>query len=421
MVGRVLLSIFNRFSIGNAVDDQMCARGDKMKLRSRRLILGAMVIASVCLTGAILARGQSGAQGGAEQKPLMAEQVFKNVQLLKGVPVDEFMDTMGFFAASTGMNCTTCHTEASGSNWANYADDTPLKQRARVMIVMVTALNRTSFGGRRVVTCWTCHRGGRNPRVIPNLAIQYSDAPEEEPDEIMAETSGVPSVDQIVDKYIQALGGAQRLSGLTSFAGKGTYQGFETAFAKIPVEVFAKAPDQRATIVHALDGDNTSTYDGRLGWIAAPATMKPMPLIPLTGGDLDGAKLDAELSFPARIKEVLVDWRVGLPENIDNREVQVVQGRLTPGGLPVKLYFDSISGLLVRVVRYTNSPVGVNPTQVDYSDYREVSGIKLPFRWIVTWTDDRSTFELSELRANVPIDATRFAKPTPPVSKSASR
>jgi len=384
-----------------------------------RLWLRHMILTTGMICGCL--PGHAALQGGAEQKPLLAEQAFKNVQLLKGVPVDEFLETMGFFAASTGMNCTECHSEASSGNWANYADDTPLKQKARMMVLMVTNLNRGSFGGKRMVTCWTCHRGTRTPRVIPDLAIQYSDMIEGEPDEIPGETSGVPSVDQILNKYIEALGGAQRVSNLTSFAGKGTYAGYETVFQKVPVDVLAKAPDQRATIAHMLDGDSISTFDGHFGWLAAPQTLKPMPLIELTGGDLDGAKVDAELSFPARIKQTLTDWRVGYPEMIDNKEVQVLQGRLSQGGLPVKLYFDSTSGLLVRLVHYTNSPVGVNPTQIDYSDYRDVSGVKLPYRWIVTWTDGRSTVELSELRANVPIDATKFAKPTPTAPKAANR
>ena len=392
-----------------------------MRPGSRRMIPSVAGTIFVCLLGVAFARGQSPAQASMEQKPLLAEQAFKNVQMLKGIPVDEFLETMGFFAASTGMNCTECHSEESSGNWAKYADDTPLKQKARMMIVMVTTLNRGSFGGKRMVTCWTCHRGTRNPRVIPDLSIQYSDMIEAEPDEILAQTFGGPSVDQILNKYIEALGGAQRVANLTSFAGKGTYAGYETAFQKVPVDVLAKAPDQRATIAHLLDGDSISTFDGHSGWLAAPETLKPMPLIELTGGDLDGAKVDAELSFPGQIKQALVDWRVGYPEMIDNKEVQVLQGRLTQGGLPVKLYFDSSSGLLVRLVRYTNSLVGVNPTQIDYADYRDVSGVKLPYRWIVTWTDGRSTIELTELRANVPIDATKFAKPAPPAPKAASR
>lgn len=392
-----------------------------MRPRSSQIILSAAGMIIVCLLAIVSTKGQSTAQGGVEQKPLLAEQSFKNVQLLKGIPVDEFLETMGFFAASTGMNCTECHSEKSGGNWANYADDTPLKQKARMMILMVTNLNRGSFGGKRMVTCWTCHRGTRNPRVIPDLSIQYSDMIETEPDEILAQTSGVSSVDQILNKYVQALGSAEHVSSLTSFAGKGTYAGYETAFQKVPVDVLAKAPDQRATIAHMLDGDSIATFDGHSGWLAAPETLKPMQLIELTGGDLDGAKVEAEMSFPSRIKQTLTDWRVGFPEMIESKEVQVLQGRLTQGGLPVKLYFDSSSGLLVRLVRYTNSLVGANPTQIDFSDYRDVSGVKLPYRWVVTWTDGRSTIELNELRVNVPIDATKFAKPTLTAPKAASR
>ena len=107
-------------------------------------------------------------------------------------------------------------------------------------------------------------------------------------------------------------------------------------------------------IIHTLDGDSTTAYDGRAGWMAAPH--RPVPVLPLTGGELDGVKLDAELSFPARIKEALRDWRVGLPAAIDEKPVQVVQG--TAGGAFATFYFDSESGLLVRMVRYANSKVG---------------------------------------------------------------
>jgi hypothetical protein len=125
--------------------------------------------------------------------------------------------------------------------------------------------------------------------------------------------------------------------------------------------------------------------------------------------------LDAELSFPGRIKQALSQWRVGYPSTIDDKDVQVVQGT-TAGGAPVKLYFDSESGLLVRLVRYAELPVGRNPTQIDYSDYRAVgnTGVKMPFRLITTWTDGRSTTELTQVQTNVAVDAARFAKPSPP-------
>jgi hypothetical protein len=62
-------------------------------------------------------------------------------------------------------------------------------------------------------------------------------------------------------------------------------------------------------------------------------------------------------------------------------------------------------------VRYTNSPVGRIPTRVDYSDYRDVGGVKMPFKWTVTWLDGRETFELTDVQPNVAIDAAKFGKP----------
>ena len=91
----------------------------------------------------------------------MAEEVFKNIQVLKGIPVDQFMGTMGFFSAALGLNCTDCHVDESGGSWAKYADDNDLKRTARRMVQMVAAINKANFGGRQVVTCNTCHRAAR--------------------------------------------------------------------------------------------------------------------------------------------------------------------------------------------------------------------------------------------------------------------
>ena len=101
-----------------------------------------------------------------------------------------------------------------------------------------------------------------------------------------------------------------------------------------------------------------------------------------------------------------------LPPSIDDREVDVVQGT-SDGRYPVNLYFDSQTGLLVRLVRYADSPVGLSPTQIDYADYRDIAGVKMPFRWTVTWLDGRSIIQLSEVRPNVPIDLATFARPAP--------
>src|SRR5438445_249607 len=137
----------------------------------------------------------------------------------------------------------------------------------------------------------------------------------------------------------------------------------------------------------------------------------PIPVFSLSGGDLEGAKMDAGLSFPGQIKQLLKDWRTGFPSTtIDDKDVDVVQGS-SPDNTPVKFYFDKKSGLLLRQVRYTDTALGLNPTQIDYDDYRDVSGVKMPFRLTTTWTDGRSTIVFSELRANVSIDAAKFSKP----------
>ena len=159
----------------------------------------------MCLTGISLRLGYAG-QTVPEQKEPLAEDVFKNVQVLRGASVSQFMATMGFFSASLGDSCEYCHVPESVSSWAKYAEDNEHKQTARKMVIMVNNLNRANFGGRRVVTCYSCHQGGHRPKVIPSLAKQYAVAPDEEPDEIPAQApAGVPPADQVLDKYIEAV------------------------------------------------------------------------------------------------------------------------------------------------------------------------------------------------------------------------
>jgi hypothetical protein len=346
----------------------------------------------------------------AADRPRLAEEVFKNVQVLKGIPVNQFMETMGFFSASLGADCTFCHVTESGGSWEKYADDNQHKRTARGMVTMVNAINRDSFGGRQVVTCYTCHRGGDRPKVTPSLAALYGTPPPDEPDDAVETVPGGPTAAQVLDNYIRAVGGPTRLANLRSIVGKGTYTSYGDP-EKRSVEVLALAPGRRAVIVHSPDGDSRTIVNGINAWIAAPMTQRPVPVLALSGGDLDAAKLDAELSFPARIKQLFTRWRVGASATIDDRDVEVVQGS-TPGRAPAMFFFDKESGLLVRVVRYADSPVGRIPMQTDYADYREVNGVKIPFRISDTWLDGRSTTELSDVQINVSVASSAFVKPT---------
>jgi outer membrane lipoprotein-sorting protein len=356
---------------------------------------------------ASLARGQP-----TPEQPLLAEQVFKNIQVLRGIPVNEFMGVMGVFSAALGMSCEDCHA-SNDSKWENYASDASEKKRtARKMVAMMFSINKSYFGGRQVVTCFACHRGGDHPRTTPDLGALYGAPPEDELDDTVAQAAGVPSADQILDKYVQALGGAQRLAGITSWVAQGTSSGYGPESEKRRIEIYAKAPARRSVIIHTDNGDSTTTCDGHAAWISAP--LRPVAVLPLAGSELDGAQLDAELSFPAGVKQALRQWRAGRPSIIEDRRAQVVQGT-SAGGSIATLYFDPETGLLIRLRRFANSPAGRIPTQFDFSDYREVSGVKMPFHWTITWLDGRENIELSDVKVNVPIDAAKFGRPAAPV------
>jgi hypothetical protein len=330
--------------------------------------------------------------------------------VLKGIPVDEFMGTMGFFATATGLNCTDCHIDESGGSWARYADDNALKQQTRRMVVMMRTINQANFGGRQVVTCYTCHRGFSKPTVMPSINVLYGSPPPDEPGDLIAQVPNQPSPESVLDKFIAAAGGAQRLAALTSFTAKGTYMGFDDA-DKSPMEVFARASGERSTVVHTLLGDNTTTITPTAAWITAPPTDKPVALMDITGQELQGVQFDASMFFPGRIKQSLTKLRTGIPQVLDDdREVIQLQGNTASGGT-VTLLFDAGTGLLARLVRYNESPVGRIVTRIDYHEYRDVAGVKLPVRWTVSWLSGRSQFELTDIQPNVQIPATRFVKP----------
>src|SRR5437667_6924133 len=195
--------------------------------------------------GVALAQGQ--AAGAATARPQMSEQAFKNIQVLKGIPVDEFMGTMGLFSAALSVCCGDCHQGAGGSN-PKWEADPPRKQVARRMVQMVNAINRDNFNGRNVVTCWTCHRGSQSPSSTPPIDMVYGEPILYPADVLPAAAAGsVPTVDQIFDKYIQALGGTQRLAALTSYVAKGTSMLFGEVNTD-PAEIYAKSPNQIAMI-----------------------------------------------------------------------------------------------------------------------------------------------------------------------------
>jgi hypothetical protein len=283
-----------------------------------------------------------------------------------------------------------------------------------------------------MVTCWTCHRNRDRPLTTPTMDVIYG-MPPFDSDDVIVQSPLAPSAQSILDKYTQAVGGAQRLAGLTSFIAKGTSVGFGGFGGGGDVEIVAKAPDKRATIIlfrqETNRGDQIRTYDGQTGWVRTPLNV--LGEFQLVGSDLDGARFDAQLSFPGQLKQILTNVKSGPPTSITDlpapssqsslqkdvalgqtHAVDVVQGT-GPRGILVTLYFDRQSGLLLRELRYGNSPIGRVPTQIDFADYREVNGIKFPFRITYAWLDGRDSIVLTEIKTNVAVDEAKFGRPAP--------
>jgi hypothetical protein len=378
-----------------------------MMVGSRRMFVCAAAVAATCLLIQIGAAAQAPPQAAPGKVPI-TDEVFKSIQILKGIPVDTFFETMGMFASAMGNDCTFCHVKEAYFDKTAFAQVTPKMQRARQMLTMMSELNEKYFAGRTRVTCFTCHGGSNAPKSEPDLALQYGEAVEDpNARDFPVETRVTP--EQILDKYLQAVGGVDRLSKFTSFTARGMYTGFDTAQEKVPVDLYAKAPNQQTMVVHLATGASTRTFDGRNGWYAGPD--QPVPLLTLTEGNLDRARLEAIVAFPAGIKTAFPRWRGGRTA-IDGKEVRIVQGIGAAQAL-ANFYFDDDAGLLVRMVRWTRTPVGFIPTQVDYSDYRDVAGVKVPFKRTVTQTYMQMTVELSDVQPNVTIQAARFAQPAP--------
>jgi hypothetical protein len=371
------------------------------------------VVAGFALCAALSAQSSTQPSPGRAGQPStlvqMADTAFKNVQVLKGIPVDEFMGTMGLFAAALSADCSACHTGA-GTEAPKWEEDTPRKRTARRMIQMVQTINRDNFNGRQQVTCWTCHRGTPQPLVTPPLDRMYGEPVFDPPDLVRPATSGEPTADQIFDKYIEALGGVERLTALKSYVAKGTSIPFGDVGKGYSTEIYAQAPNKLVTLVHEQEGDMARSFDGTTGYFLLPLTV--VEEYPWTGGALEGARLDAEMAFPAGIKSYLTNWRVGFPQTINGQDVRVVQGT-GPSGLMATFYFDKQSGLLVRMQRYVSSPVGRVPTQLDYEDYRPVARVMMPFKYSYSWLSGRDEFTITDVQPNVAIDPAKFGKPTP--------
>lgn len=376
--------------------------------KSQALVLAGLAILVGCGIAIRGATAQSGPAPATTNAPKMAEEQFKNIQMLKGVPADQLIPAMQFITASLGVECDFCHVQGAFEK-----DDKKPKQTARKMMQMMFTINKENFDGHREVTCYSCHRGSADPVATPVvMAEEPKDGMPEAKKPETAEAAG-PTADQLFDKYVQSIGGAAAVDKVTSRVQKGTIEFGGKSFS---IDVYSKDPGKRVSLTHMPEGDNVTDFDGHEGWLGAPGR----PVREMHGPDLDGAAIDADLHFALHLKQMFSQVQVERPEKIGDRDAYQVLGS-REGKPPLRLYFDVQSGLLLRLVRYGETPLGRLPTQIDYADYRDVNEIKIPFRWTLARASGRFTIQATDVKQNVPVDDGKFAKPPEPAAEPKER
>ena len=365
-----------------------------------------LLICGFCIS-AIKTKAQSGA-AALSPAPKKAEEVFKNIQMLKGIPADQVFPTMQFITASLGVECDFCHVRDAFEK-----DDKKPKVTARKMMDMMFAINADNFDRHRAVTCYSCHRGSVQPVAIPAVKVEearepmgqppHAEADQKTPD---AKESTGPTAEQLLDNYIQAIGGTSAIDRVSSRVMKGS---IDFGGKSLPIDIYAKDPEKRISLTHMPDGDSVTAFNGKEGWLGTPGR----PLREMHGSDLDGAAIDADLHLATDLKHMFSKMQVEGTEKIDDHQTRVVVGQ-REDKTPIRLYFDEQSGLLVRLVRFGDTALGWLPTQIDYADYRDENGVKVPYRWTLARPSGRFTIQVHQMQQNVPVDEAKFVKPEAP-------
>ncbi len=376
-----------------------------MKMKLNLVAVPGIVLSvsiAIVVSGGAKAQSGSASQTTTATAPKTAVQQFKNIQVLKDIPADELIPTMQFVAASLGVECEFCHVHDAFDK-----DDKKPKQTARKMMEMMLTINQENFEGHREVTCYSCHRGSTNPVAIPPVMSAEMEMPASAHAEgTETKLVGGPTGDDLLEKYLHAAGGNAAVNKVDSRVMKGT---ITFGDRNIPIDIYSKEPDERISFAHTPDGDSITAFNGHEGWLAAPKR----PVREMHGPDIDAAAMDADLRFPAHVKEICTKTEVRGMEKIGDHSAYFVDCERA-GKTPLHLYFDEQSGLLVRLVRFGETALGQLPTQIDYADYREVAGVDIPYRWTLARPGGRFTIQLTDVKQNVPVDDAKFAKPPAP-------
>jgi hypothetical protein len=366
----------------------------------RSLFIGRFVVTVVMV---LMISVRVGAQNIIEPAAPVktAGQVQKNIQALKDLPASQLDMVMDLIAASLGVRCGYCHTQDS-SGWHFEKDDKIEKKKARKMIQMVMDVNTRAFGGRTAVTCYTCHHGSTEPVEVIPLSQTPAMPHREEP----AVTRDYPPVDLVIAKCEKAFGGADAIGKIKSRVTKGKTvdpQGHES-----PQEISQLGPDQYLAVTTVRDGvQRMMGFDGATGWMSSPRGTREM-----SAEQTEELQEQAALFPIQHLRDLKKVMHVHDLDTANGVGVYVLAAKLIRGA-EENFYVDTASGLLVRKVVITDTPIGLIPERVDYSDYRPVDGVMVPYVVTTTAVDphDGSTFRVTSVEQNVSLNQKLFLMP----------
>jgi hypothetical protein len=365
---------------------------------------------------------QTPAAAAAPQEKTV-EQTHTNIKVLTGMPDSQLIPVMNFFAASMGRRCNFCHVNDAGQ-WDYAADTKPEKNTAREMIKMVLGLHKQTFNGSTDISCYTCHRGRNQPQSVPTLPLPVPSPPPGNPAAggpgAAAPPAGQPqasptprpagpSADDILKKYVEAIGGQAAIDKLKSRTAKGTI--VQANGNSLQFELYQTAPDKFYFLVTTQQGPFERGFDGKVAWEKNARGVREV-----TGGELANFKAGNSLFSLFNLKEQYARPPRVRRDKIGDRDVFVLDG-MTTDGKRMRLYFDATTGLLLRRVTATTSMIGIIPEQVDFEDYREIDGVKFPFTARASTIEvgnPVSTRTFTEVIVNATVDDSKFKMPPAP-------
>ncbi len=316
-----------------------------------------------------------------------AGQKFKNIKVLNEMPADQMGKVMNLMAASLGVNCSFCHI---GNEFEK--DGKEEKESAREMLKMTFALNKTYFDGRPEVSCATCHNGRAHPQSAPNLNVTQAETRPPQPD-------AKPAIEQILNKYVVALGGKTNLEKITSRSIKAVR--VEPGGKTEPEEIWQKSNKLLMTTKYG-DYLVAEASDGVNAWKRGNTDE-----IKLKADEEEQIKRESQFFAAVDLKVIYPKMEFGIVDKIDGREVYQIRAT-TANNQRERLYFDVQSGLLVRRLAFTPTILGNFPYQVDYLDYKDFGGVKLPLSTRFALPNITWTRRIAEVKINVPIDDAKF-------------